>query len=379
MATPTTYTYSITNNFTNHIVNPNSLTSEIRASSISIALDYIATSGDSCQVFFKDVLSDADVITLNKVILAHTGAATITTPTALPVQLYSDAANQAPTLSDGRIRISAEKTNSSTVTFYSYDWTDKTSWYVNSIRMNETLSYTDGYHYNCSKSSIIDTYHGKITAEDFLKDPDGYSYRFWISVNGTLKTEQDPHYGVGGHYTVDYLNGIITFLTPLNPTDIVSVKYHYATNSIFIVAPTPGKQIRISVVEIQFSDDVVLNDSAIFQPYGFVDAFAPQYMTTNGGPYPPGTKIPLGNPIIYKSMQDYLNDSKKTYPVLPAMGGQGWRGIQRGSITLDWDYEGEKVLRADQGMEIRAFLQHDTPYAGAFATATFYCKSEPLD
>jgi hypothetical protein len=381
MPSPTTYTYSIQNNFINHMIDSSRLMQEINLSTIIIALSSIDTSGDSCNITFKDVLSDSDKATLDGLVAVHSGAP-LPQNVAAPVQLYSGNTAAMPVLTDGRLRISAEKTNSSTVTFYSSDWTDKTTWYFTStIVSNEMLTNSDGYYinYNTAHLNLIDTYHGKLTTEDFLKDAAGNSYRVSVWVDGVKKTEQDPHYEAGGDFTINYFTGVITFLTPLTSSNVVTATYHYAVNSIFTIAPSTGKQLRLSVVEIQFSDDVVITDTASFQPYGFVDYFAPQYMTTNGGPYPPGTKIPLGNPINYKTIQDYLNDSKKSYPPYPAMGGSGWRGIQRPSITMDWDYEGQKILRSDQGMEIRVSLAHNTPFGGGFATATFYCTSENLE
>lgn len=285
----------------------------------------------------------------------------------------------APYTSDGRIRTVSEKSNASTMTFYSHDWCDKTTWYEKSIKITENaINSGDNLTYTLAHSFVIDNYHGKLTNEDFLKDTDGYSYRVSIKVDGITKTEQDPHYGSGGNFIINYITGSITFLTALDPSSIVSVIYHYATTSQFTVKPLAGKQLRISNVEVQFSDDVISTDTIIFQPYGFVEVFAPQYCTVNGGPYPVGTKIPLGNPVIYKSMQDLLNDSKKSYPTYPALGGDNWRGIARPSIIMDWEYEGEKILRSDYGMEIRVFLQHDCVFGGAFSTATFYSKSENI-
>lgn len=282
-------------------------------------------------------------------------------------------------LADGRTRVSSEKTSASTVTFYSHNWCDRTSWYEKSIRVIETATNTgDNLSYKLSHINIIDSYHAKYTNEDFIKNTDGYSYRVSVLVDGYSKTEQDPHYGSGGHFTVNYVDGYINFFTAQNPASTVSVTYHYATNSIFTIKPAAGKALRLGVAEVQFSDDVEINDSVLFQPYGFVEVFAPQYCTTNGGPYPPGTKIPLGNPLIYKCIQDYLNDSKKSYPTYPALGGNGWRGMPRPCIIMDWEYEGDKVLRYDYGMEIRVYLQHDTVFGGEYSTVTFYCRSEDL-
>lgn len=67
------YTYSIVNDFLNSEVESISLTSQIQDSDITIALDYINTSGDDCDIWFKvDLPSDA-TSTLNTIVAAHTG------------------------------------------------------------------------------------------------------------------------------------------------------------------------------------------------------------------------------------------------------------------------------------------------------------------
>lgn len=73
MPTPTKYTYSIQNDFPNHIVASDRLTLEINQSTIVTALDYINTSGDNCDIWFKDVLSVGDQTTLSGVVAAHSG------------------------------------------------------------------------------------------------------------------------------------------------------------------------------------------------------------------------------------------------------------------------------------------------------------------
>jgi hypothetical protein len=137
-----------------------------------------------------------------------------------------------------------------------------------------------------------------------------------------------------------------------------------------------GKQLSIDIVEVQFADDVVLTDTVIFQPYGFVEVFAPQYCTTNGGPYSPGTKIPLGNPLKYKSFTDLQAEATKAYIQYPAMGGSNWRASSQKLTIMNWDYLSATMLKASAGMEIRMTLEHDVPLGGWYSTATFYCRLE---
>jgi len=278
---------------------------------------------------------------------------------------------------DGRSRVATEKSDAAKITLFSHDWTDPTTWTTKAIRVVEEVATDDGAHtaYSLAHNNIIDTYHGKITQEDFLKDASANSFRATVKVNDVIKIEQDPHLGSGGDYTVNYAQGKVTFLSALATEDVVKVTYHYATGSEFVVCPAAGKALRLSLVEVQFADDIALTDTVVFQPYGYVDVFAPQLMAS---PYniPSGTKIPLGSPVKYKTMTDYQNDAVRAFPAYPALGGAGWRGSPRSIIIFDWDYVSQTLLRSSYGMEVRIALEHDVPFGGWYATATFYCTVE---
>jgi hypothetical protein len=69
----TKYTYSIQNDFPNHIVSSNRLSLEIRSGVITIALDYIGTSGDDCDIFFKADLPTEDKTVLDGLVSIHSG------------------------------------------------------------------------------------------------------------------------------------------------------------------------------------------------------------------------------------------------------------------------------------------------------------------
>ena len=71
----TNYTYSISTDFPNQIVATDRLTQEIQSSAIVIALDFINTNGDDCDIWFKDALSGGDETILDGLVAAHTGDA----------------------------------------------------------------------------------------------------------------------------------------------------------------------------------------------------------------------------------------------------------------------------------------------------------------
>src|SRR3990167_297718 len=275
---------------------------------------------------------------------------------------------------DGKPIYALEKSDVNKATLISHDWTDPTTWYETSIRVADELvtNSGDNQRYVLAHTYIIDTYHGKISREDFIKDADGYTYRIEVKVNDVIKIEQDPHYGSGGDYTINYDDGYVDFLSPLDPADEVKAIYHYMVDSIFTIKPDAGKNLKIVFVEVQFSDDVILNDTVVFQPYGLVDVFAPQLMPG----VPSGTKIPLGDPTKYKTMTDYQNEAVKAYATYPMLGGAGWRGSPKAIVIMDWDYVSSTVLNSAYGMEVRIKLEHDTEFDGWYATASFYCISE---
>ena len=190
-------------------------------------------------------------------------------------------------------------------------------------------------------------------------------------VDGVNKAEQDPHFGTGNDFIVDYINGNIIFSSPLQENNIVLITYHYMIDSTFTIRPQQGKALRVDMAEVQFSDDIILTDTVIFQPYGLVDVFAPQLIPG----IPSGTKIPLGNPSKYKTINDYQNEAMRSYPLYPAIGGNGWRASTRPILVMNWDYLSSTVIKGSAGMEIRIKLEHDKPFEGYFATASLYCTS----
>jgi hypothetical protein len=272
---------------------------------------------------------------------------------------------------DGRQRMSQEKPTVSRTTFYTHNWCDKTTWYTDSVLVvTESVSFVSGA-YQLAHTNVIDTYHGKLTGEDFLRDAAGSSYRVHVYASGSLKTEQDPHYAAGGDYVINYANGVITPISG-QLADPVTVTYHYATTSYFYLTPASGKNLVISQAEVQFSKDVGVTDSISFQAQGKVEYWAPRLT----GSIPVGTYIPLGNAVRYKTMMDYLNESQRSYPYYPAFGGDSWRAMSQDSIIMDWDYVSAQTIYSATGMRVRIGLDHHEPFTGTFGTATFYCISE---
>lgn len=370
------YDYTIATAFPNALVDSDRLKQEIQASAIVTALDYIGTADGVCSIWFKAALSGGDQTVLDGIVAAHSGA-----PFAQPPMQFTEVlanGSPLPRTSDGKSVVVTWPTEGNKTTIVSPNWCDPTTWISHAARVVDETATDSGDHttYTLAHDKVIDVYHGKMSNEDYFKDGGGHSYRVVVKVNGTTKTEQDPHTGTGGDYTINYAAGSVTFLSALQDGDTVTVTYHHATDSEFVLKPTSGKRLSLRRAEVQFSEDIGLTDSITFNAYGLVDVFAPQLVQNNV--LPSGTMIPLGDPVVYKTMLDFINDANGAYPVIPAMGGNTWRGMSKAISIFGWDYAAMTQLVSTYGMEIRIKLEHDTPLTGTVATATFYCLSEDL-
>jgi len=69
----TEYLYSISEDFPNQKVNPDSLKIEIISSNITKTFDYIFTRGDSCYIWFDDELSTEEIGILDNIVANHQG------------------------------------------------------------------------------------------------------------------------------------------------------------------------------------------------------------------------------------------------------------------------------------------------------------------
>jgi len=278
-----------------------------------------------------------------------------------------------PRTTTGLIRTSSEKTEISKKNFFSHNWCDKTTWYTDSVRVVDEIAVNSGDNktYHLNDGYIIDVSHGKLFLEDFLKDSNGNSYKISVKVNDIEVEEIDPHDNQGD-YLVDYVLGKIIFTNTLNELDVVKVTYHYATTSTFIIKPDQNKKLNISIAEVQFSQDIILNDAIVFQPFGYVDVFAPHLVGALGS----GTKIPLEDPVIYKTIGDFQCDAFKAYPAYPKLSESTWRGMSQPLLVFDWDYISSTSIYEKYGMEIRVSLQHHEPFGGYYASASFYCMTE---
>lgn len=281
------------------------------------------------------------------------------------------------TTTDGVMRVSTERAEGSRCTIVTPNWCDKTTWFYKSTKKTSITLVDSGDHttYNADTGDggpWIDNYHGKYFNEDFLRTEDGDLPRLKVYVDGVEKTEQDPHTASGGDFTVDYDSGSVTFTSALAGTETVTANVWQAGTSLWILKPAEGKHLKILYSEVQFSEDIELKDTVKFQPYGLVEVFAPQYCPD---PYPAGTMIPLGDPVVYKTFMDFINEANGAYPSISKndTATPAWRNLPKNIDTFPFNYQA--VTNIHSYMEIRIFLEHEVVFGGFAATATFYCMS----
>lgn len=385
------YTYSIENDFPGGKVNTSKLHAAIQQSAIITALDFISTVGDVLTINFKAQLSDGDKTILDGNATGPAGgliASTDNTDSAAVVQpvLFADTnGNPIPANvdADGTPRFVQAKTNAQKFNAISPNWCDKTTWYERSVQVtNETLTDSgNGLLFNSVNPFWIDAKHGRIFNEDVLIASNSGKWICSVTANSVLKHENSPGQ-TDKDFTVNYAAGTITFNGSVSGQTILATYWYSpatAGNSTWTVIPPAGMKIQLLRVELQFSVDIILKDTAVFQPLGYVQVFAPQYCPV---PYPLNTLIPLGEPIKYKSMADFVSESNGAYPRIPAFGGNdqgGWRNLGQDIITLVWDYIARTDIHSSYGMQLQTALANDIPHGGTFATATFYCIQIPED
>jgi len=255
--------------------------------------------------------------------------------------------------SAGLVRTQVDPPEGSRIDVISPNWCDPTTWYYSSVEvLAETLVDSgDGLTFNSANINWIDTSHGKLTDEDGLDT----KYKPVIEANGVLQVEDEPFGGAQHDYAINYATGDVTFHSA--PATPVTADYWRENGSIWSVQPAAGKVLRLTTVEVQFSSNLVLNDTVQFQLY------------VGGNPYGPATR--------YKTLIDYVNEAAGAYPEIPAMGG-AQRGTSYPLQIFRWPYaeRGTTDLRASLGMEVRISLMADTAFGGEMATATFYGVSE---
>jgi len=367
MPTPTTYTYSIADDFPDGAINPSKFDAEIRASAISIALDSVGTSGDDVLVLFRDALPSGDKTILDNDVAGHPKGGLIAahdnTPTPGDIQSVSFETPQfvwqKPVSVGTRAMV------------FSQDFTDKTTWFTESVEVSgEAVGTGDGstVTFNLDHPFVIDLSHGKISDEDYIFTPDDGSYVPVVRVDGVVKTEREYGMATGGDYTIDYAAGTITFFTAPANGLAIACDYHYSpadSGSTFIAAPAAGKVLTLTAFEMNISVDLSFDDSIITAAFIYPQAL--------GQPAGPKLEVP-GTRQYFKNADDLINYTQGSFPLCPVIVGANGRGITQQRMQFRFSYgQTTSVMELDSaiGLELRIWLKHHIPLGGEKACVTF--------
>ena len=335
----TKYTYSIATDTANAKLANSKLKSEVQASAIVTAIDYINSLGDVLDIYMKDVLSAGDETVLDGVVAAHDGVPIIEIPTV-------DLASKTSVSKIPKVAIHKSEGNSTSIS--SHDWTDPCTWYTESVRVvGETLDLDTGKTYLMDHVNIIDLVHGRVS------DEDDFSATYLVKVydNAVEKTEDTD-------FTVDYENAKVIFDAGYTVTGPVTCDYSYENGSMYKLAPLSGKILSLEHAELQFSSDISMNNS-------FIDFEIWVY-----NPYDLPNKI-MYKIKRYKNMKDILNSANlgqgKIQPIA---------GMTNDILVFPFNYVTVQNLLSSQGAELRISINNDAPFGGEWGTATFYITSE---
>lgn len=265
------------------------------------------------------------------------------------------------------------------VKIYSPNLCDKTTWYNDSVRVEkELLTQIDasGSKWSGNYNYWIDLTHGKIPQEHNMASAYPVVIEVFNSAGEKLDgyTEVDAHTG-RGDYDVDYRNGSVEFHFDILD-GYIEASYNYATGFSVYISPISGKELHINKAEIQFTTDVVITDTSVFQLYVYSAVVEQALSLPPGTLGPPGSKYPYTSATKYNSAGDYIAEANGNYPICPAFGGSDWRGLRHPIITIPFDYTALKPLKSSLGAEVRVMLENNEEFGGTYGTVTFYCHSK---
>ena len=300
----------------------------------------------------------------------------------------------------GSLRVQVDLREGSKLEVISQNFCDRRSWYTGSTRKTAValVDSGDGLTWDLpSAKTVVDVTHGRLAGEALIRD----TYRPVVRVDSVEMAEHsadstftfdangdEVHTFANGDadYGIDYETGSVTFKVS-QAGKSVEMDYSEVGGSSWYLTPEADKKIILRAAELQFSADSRMKSAFVFQPRALVEKHPLLQSYWDGhsppGPYPAGTKLPLGPPTRYESKMDLIAEANTSYPVIPKDEGPGltWRDLPCDVQIYRWDYaEQAAVCVTDEhGMDIEISLDGDTPAEGSYAVVTFYGLSEPLD
>lgn len=306
---------------------------------IIIALDSATTSlfGDQLTVGFKADLSDWSYV--DAIVTAHDGVP-LPQNDVTSVSIAEDLSVLKTSTLIPKVSIYDPEGDAATIG--THDFSKKQTWYQNSVLVSgEVLTTTDNLVFSSVHTFWIDLTHSLMYDEDVINSTGTYTPV--IKIDDVVQTSG---------FTINYSTGGVTFSSSVS--GVVTANYYYATTSYFAVKPKTGKVLAIKAAEVQFTTDVVINDSFVFEAWF---KSHPTY----------GTMAIPGTRIAYKSPKDFMTACNEGQGLIPA-----WGGMVNDTHVFPFKYARPKPVKYSQYIEIRVYLLTHQPITGEYATGTFY-------
>lgn len=343
----------------NKTVRADQLQTEIQGSDITIAIENILSSPNSVTINFKTDLTTGEIAILDNIVNNHVPQDIA--PDVNEVRVVESLVSKKD--NDGNQKVTVQPRLGSGTIIITHNFGDPCTWYQNSVQIVDEIlvpKVPSAYDtYKCSKTYIIDIENGRITFDERVDQ----KYKIQVKVNDNVVTSG---------FTFNYEAGEITFNTPLTSNDIVKLSFWYATDSVFTIAPTAGKKLKIEHVETQFTADVDMKGKteARFEEWGYDPANLPNKK--------------LYKRTRYKNIAQFIDESNNRFcaELSPI------DNLTKTLHVFVWDYPVARVMKSSQGAEVRVSMYDvatglsDKPIKDKNgnnlerATVTFYCVSE---
>lgn len=254
------------------------------------------------------------------------------------------------TLIQGAIPVVNYKPEESSFAKATHDFTNKTTWYTDSIRVEDEIATNSGDNltYNLANDYVIDVVNGIVNRQDTLQ-----AYAVIVKVDDVVVT----------NYTINHLVGSITFDS--STTGTVKVTYSYATTSTWKMQPDAGKILIIEHSELQFSTDVEMNTPVRFEIW-----ISNPYYGAPGHPLEFYTGKLEYQTVQYNSIRDIINESNLGTGLIPKVGD-----LPTDIHVFPFNYVTVKPFQHSVGAELRIRCVGDLELTGSYGTASFYLVS----
>lgn len=342
----------------------------------TVVYDHISIDGGAktFSVWFKNPLSEVEVVILNRIVADHDGKSRFESQ---PVVI------QNPKEADGTLLVAPVPRKGDEWVIGTHNFCDPCSWFGDSVRVhNETLITTDGRTFHSAHENWIDMASGRmhneplwIQMQQSLNPSDPHGYQVEVKVDGVTAVMREPFETTGGDYEVLWDSGEVLFFAD-QTGHTVTASYSYATTNAFHISAPPGKQLILEDAECDISLDAVMTDEIVY----------------GGFAYNPETQqfVAVDPQLGYKRTGQLITEARGCYPPFGPIGSTSEhmaivdiREFRRKSRGMKFPRQGAPFNYATvrvipYGAELRVYTRHGRAMTGESVTLTFYCTQSDL-